>query len=53
MLLDFDQDLYGQSVKLEFVDFIRPEERFELVDALLTQITADRERAQEMLKHDR
>jgi len=53
LLLDFDQDLYGQVVNLEFVDYIRPEQRFDSVEELLKQIAADRERAQEMLNHDR
>jgi riboflavin kinase / FMN adenylyltransferase len=53
LLLDYDQDLYGQEVRLEFVDSIRPEQRFESVDALLKQIAADRERAREILTHDR
>jgi len=53
LLLDFDQDLYGETVNLEFVDYIRPEHRFDTVDALLTQITADRERAKEILNDDR
>jgi riboflavin kinase/FMN adenylyltransferase len=49
MLLDFDQDLYGQIIGLEFVDYIRPEQRFESVDALLKQIAADRARACDLL----
>jgi riboflavin kinase/FMN adenylyltransferase len=53
MLLDFDQDLYGQTVGLEFVEYIRPEQRFESVDALLKQIDTDRERAKLLLQHDR
>jgi riboflavin kinase/FMN adenylyltransferase len=53
MLLDYDQDLYGQAVGLEFVAYIRPEQRFESVDGLLKQIDADRVRAMDLLEHDR
>ena len=53
LLLDFDRDLYGKTVRLEFVRFLRPEQRFASVDALLAQIREDRIRAQEELKHVR
>ena len=53
LLLDFDRDLYGKTVRLEFVRFLRPEQRFSGVDALLAQIREDRARAQEVLTHVR
>lgn len=34
-------DLYGQSIYIEFIDFIRPEIKFESVDELIKQIKAD------------
>lgn len=40
-LLDFDDDLYGQSIKVEFMRRIRPEQKFSGLPALKTQITAD------------
>ena len=40
-LLDFNRDLYGQQVRLEFVEFLRAEEKYASVDALLKQITED------------
>lgn len=40
-LLDFNRDLYGQQVRLEFVQYIRPEEKFSSVGALVEQIHAD------------
>ena len=33
-LLDFEGDLYGQIVTLDFMYFLRPEQRFESLDAL-------------------
>jgi riboflavin kinase/FMN adenylyltransferase len=53
LLLDFDQDLYGKTVRLEFVRFLRPERRFDSVEALLDQITDDRGKAKEILAYDR
>lgn len=49
-LLDFDRDLYGQEVKLEFVEYLREELRFDSVEALLEQIHADIGKTREILK---
>ena len=48
-LLDFDGDLYGQQVKVRFVDHIRPELRFDSVDELVEQIGRDVERVREIV----
>ena len=40
-IFDFTGDLYGRSVKVEFLKFIRPEQKFEGLDALTTQVTSD------------
>jgi len=40
-LLDFDGDLYGERAKVRFCSWLRPEERFDSVDALVTQIGRD------------
>lgn len=40
-LLDFNGDLYGQALKLEFINHIRPEMKFASLDALKAQIRAD------------
>ena len=42
-LLDFSGDLYGQSVSLEFLYFLRPEQRFQSVDALKEAVLNDAE----------
>jgi riboflavin kinase / FMN adenylyltransferase len=38
---DFSGDLYGQRIEVEFVSFIRPEAKFDSLDALTTQMEAD------------
>ena len=48
-LLDFDRDLYGQEVKLEFVARLRDELKFSSVDALVEQIWVDIARTREIL----
>ena len=38
---DFSGDLYGQTIEVELVSFIRPEQKFEELDALIVQMDAD------------
>jgi riboflavin kinase/FMN adenylyltransferase len=40
-LLDFDADIYGAELKLEFLERLRGERRFESVDALIEQMDRD------------
>ena len=40
-LLDFEGDLYGETLSLEFVGRLRGEQRFESVDALVEQMGRD------------
>jgi riboflavin kinase/FMN adenylyltransferase len=48
-LLEFDGDLYGRTLSLAFVERIRPERRFDTVEALVTQIGVDRDAAAQIL----
>jgi riboflavin kinase/FMN adenylyltransferase len=49
-LLDVALDLYGMSLAVEFVRRLRPEQRFDGIDALKAQIAADARQAREILK---
>ncbi len=40
-LLDFDGDLYGKTLLVEFVDLIRPDKRFHSVGDLVAQMISD------------
>ncbi len=40
-LFDFDGDLYGRAIEVEFVDYLRPDRRFASVEALKEQMAAD------------
>ena len=40
-LLDFEGDLYGQTLEVEFIRPLRPEQRFPNLEALRSQIAAD------------
>ncbi|MBM3180055.1 MAG: bifunctional riboflavin kinase/FAD synthetase [Chloroflexi bacterium] len=48
-LLDFERDIYGEQVKLEFVARLRDELRFTSVEALVEQIHADIEKTRAIL----
>lgn len=46
---DFSGDLYGQMIEVEFHAFLRGEEKFDNLDALVVQMNKDCERAKEIL----
>ncbi|MBV1790298.1 bifunctional riboflavin kinase/FAD synthetase [Marinobacterium sp. D7] len=48
-LLDFQGDLYGELMQVEFLHFLRAERRFDGLDALKVQINADIEAARDWL----
>jgi riboflavin kinase/FMN adenylyltransferase len=49
-LLDFDRDIYGQRVRVEFVERLRAERRFHDVEALKEQIAQDIASARRILE---
>ena len=46
-LLGFDRDIYFRELKLEFVDFLRPEKRFSSPQQLAAQLEADRNKVRQ------
>jgi riboflavin kinase/FMN adenylyltransferase len=44
-LFDFNKEIYGRHVQVEFLHKLRPERRFESFDALKRQIEEDAARA--------
>ncbi len=48
-LFDFDDDIYGERVEVELVARIRPEKKFEGIEALVRQIGEDAAAAREIL----
>jgi riboflavin kinase/FMN adenylyltransferase len=51
-ILDFDRDLYGQTLTVEFISRLRDELKFNSVDALLTQIHADIDETRKLIRLD-
>ncbi len=49
-LLGYSGDLYGKMLKLEFVERLRGEQKFPSVEALISQIRLDSERARGILQ---
>jgi riboflavin kinase/FMN adenylyltransferase len=48
-ILDFDEDIYGEELGVEFVARLRGMEKFDSVDALVEQMGRDVERTREVL----
>ncbi len=48
-VLDETLDLYGKTVSLEFVDYVRPMARFSDIDALVAQMNEDERRIRQIL----
>jgi len=48
-LFEFDADIYGRQIEVEFIDFIRPDRRFDTPEALKAQMTADCDKARAIL----
>ena len=42
-ILDFQGDIYHQKMRIEFIEFLRPEEKFNSVDELVLQMQKDKE----------
>jgi len=47
-LLDFEGNLYGKQMTVYFLDFLRPEQRFDSLDELKAQILRDKEKAEKI-----
>ncbi|PYL60311.1 MAG: hypothetical protein DMF24_10465 [Verrucomicrobia bacterium] len=47
-LLDFDRDIYGKDLEVRFIRYLRPEKKFENVDALVRQIECDVQHARKL-----
>jgi riboflavin kinase / FMN adenylyltransferase len=52
-LLDFSGDLYGKHLAVELISYLRPEMKFDSLDALTAQMAKDRDEAAILLRQAR
>jgi riboflavin kinase / FMN adenylyltransferase len=50
-ILDFNQDIYGQNLKVHILDFIRGDQKFDSVEKLKIQIAKDCQKIREILRN--
>ncbi len=50
-LLDFHQNLYGKKIRFEFLEFLRPEQKFGSIQDLIDQIHTDIQNTRQEFKH--
>ena len=48
-LFDFDRDIYGEYIHVDFIEHLRDEEKFETVEALVAQMRIDEQNARSAL----
>jgi len=48
--IDFDEDIYGRQIELQFVQLLRGEEKFDSLDDLVAQMALDVEQARGILQ---
>ncbi len=51
-LFEFEGDLYGRTIEVEFVDFVRVDRKFSTSEALIEQMRADCNKARALLAAD-
>jgi riboflavin kinase/FMN adenylyltransferase len=42
-IFDFDEDIYGKNIRVNFIDYIRDEKKFDTLDELVKQLDLDKE----------
>lgn len=52
-IFDFNEELYGKDVEVEFYHFIRPEQKFNNIEALKRQIDQDQQKILQFFKDSR
>jgi len=50
-ILDYDEDLYGKALRLEFIERLRDEEKFDSIDELKAQLARDEQECRTILNN--
>ena len=48
-ILNFSEDIYHKEMRIEFVKYLRPEEKYGTIDELIAQMHKDREETAKIL----
>ena len=48
-ILNFSENIYHKEMRIEFVKYLRPEEKYDTIDALIAQMHKDREKTAKIL----
>jgi riboflavin kinase/FMN adenylyltransferase len=48
-IFDFNEDIYGENIKIFFVEYLRPEEKFNSLEELIEQLKKDQESSLKIL----
>lgn len=48
-LLEFDKEIYGEELEIQFIRFVRPEQKFDGIDKLKAQLEVDKRTISEIL----
>ena len=48
-ILNFSENIYHKEMRIEFVKYLRPEEKYDTIDALIAQMHKDREKTARIL----
>lgn len=51
-LFELEEEIYGEDIEIQFLEFLRPEKKFDSLDALKDQIDRDAGHAREILGDD-
>lgn len=51
-ILDFNENIYGQEIKVEFYEYIREEKKFASIEALINQLKEDVEKTARYFNHE-
>lgn len=51
-LFDFDEDIYGETIETDLAAFLRPEEKFSSIEAMVDQIWLDARQARQIVAPD-
>ena len=50
-IFGFNEDIYGETIKIDFIKYLRDEKKFNSLDELIIQLNKDKETCKELIKN--